>query len=150
MGATQANPLAAAIQSRLAQLQGGASPSSAGAPGGGGPPGAGAGPSTGDDSGIGDQLASQSAELHGADPSMILKQLQKIRNALGVMFIQTFQSVPNVAGHVSKTLGTLDRAIKEAQNAAQTASAVRPPVGLSLASQGPGGPQGPSMQSPLS
>jgi hypothetical protein len=60
------------------------------------------------------------------------------------MFIQTFQSVPNVAGHVSKTLGTLDKAIKEAQNAAQTASAVRPPVGFSLAQQGPGGPAGPS------
>jgi hypothetical protein len=151
MSTTQANPLVSAIQSRLAQLQGGASPDSPGAPGGAGGAGGGGGmpPSTDDDSGVGSQLASQSAELHGADPALILKQLQKIRDALGVMFIQTFQSVPNVAGHVSKTLGTLDRAIKEAQNAAQTASAVRPPVGFSLASQGPGGPPGPSAQSPF-
>jgi hypothetical protein len=98
---------------------------------------------------VAQQLAQQSSELHGADPGMILKQLTKIRSALGVMFIQTFQAVPNVAGHISKTLGTLDKAIKEAQGAAQTASAVRPPVGFSLAQQGPGGPSGPSAQSPL-
>lgn len=139
MGAAP-NALATAVQSKLAQLQGGADPSAqGGAPGGGGGM-----PPSSDDSGVGDQLAQQSAELHGADPGLILQQLQKIRGALGVMFIQTFQSVPNVAGHVSKTLGTLDKAIKEAQNAAQTASAVRPPVGFSLAQQGPGGPRGPS------
>jgi hypothetical protein len=142
--ATQSNPLVTAIQSRLAQMQGGASPDSPGAPGSGGGPGGGGGmPASADSPDIGTQLAQQSSELHGADPGMILKQLQKIRDALGVMFIQTFQSVPNVAGHVSKTLGTLDRAIKEAQNAAQTASAVRPPVGFSLAQQGMGGPGGP-------
>lgn len=140
-----ANPLATAVMSRLAQLQGGSQPtdpSGAGGPGGG--PGAGAG--GGDDSGadIGQQLAQQSSELHGADPGMVLKQLQKLRQALGVMFIQTFQAMPNVAGHVSKTLGTLDKAIKECQNSAQTASAVRPPVGFSLANQSPGGPPGPS------
>ena len=135
--ATAPNPLVSAVQARLSQLQGGAPTDAPGSP-----------TSTGEDS-VGSQLAQQSSELHGADPALILKQLTKIREALGVMFIQTFQAVPGVAGHVSKTLGTLDRAIKEAQNAAQTAIAVRPPVGLSLASQGPNGPQGPSAQSPF-
>ena len=99
-------------------------------------------PSADDGSGIGDQVAQQSAELHGADPGMTLKQLQKIKSALGVLFIQTFQASPKVAAQISKSLGTLDHAIKEAQEAAQTASAVRPPVGFSLAQQGPGGPGG--------
>jgi hypothetical protein len=145
MGALSANPLAAAIQSRLAQLQGGAPPDAAGAPGSspGGPGGGGS-----EDS-VGSQLAQQSAELHGADPSLILRQLKKIKDAMGVMFIQTFQSLPNVAGHVSKTMATIDRAIKEAENATQTASAVRPPVGLSLAQQSPAGPQGPAPGAPI-
>jgi len=135
---TSANPLAAAIQSRLAQLQGGAGGDSAGAPGSG----MGMPPSA-DGSDISSQLAQQSSELHGADPDMTLKQLNKIKDALGVLFIQTFQALPAVAGHVSKTMATIDRAIKEAQNAAQTASAVRPPIGMSIAQQGPASPGGP-------
>ena len=128
MSVSQANPLVAAVQSRLAQLQGGAPTSAPGAPGSGG----GAAP---DD--VGSQLSQQSSELHGADPAMVMQQLRKLRTALGVMYIQTFEALPNVAGHVSKTLGTLDRAIKEAESAAQTASAVRPPIGLSLAANSP-------------
>lgn len=89
---------------------------------------------------IGDQLAQQSAELHGADPGMVLQQLNKIKSVMGALFIQTFQRMPNVSGHLSKSMATLDRAIKEAGNAAQTASAVRPPVGLSLATNPPSGP----------
>jgi hypothetical protein len=81
---------------------------------------------------------------------LLMKQVQKIRDAVGVMFIQTFQSMPNAAGHLSKALAPLDRALKEIQNAAQVASAVRPPVGFSLAQQGPAGPSGPSSQSPVS
>jgi len=131
--ATAANPLAAAIQSRLAQLQGGAPVDSVGAPGSGSPD---------DQTGISQQLQQQSSELHGADPSLIMRQLKKFREGLGVMFIQTFQAMPNVAGHISKTMATLDRAIKESESAAQTASAVRPPLGFSLAQQSPAGPSG--------
>lgn len=138
--ATAPNPLVTAIQSRLAQMQGGGAPGAPMAPGASG---------GSDENGVGAQLAQQSSELHGADPGLLMRQVQKIRDAVGVMFIQTFQSMPNAAGHLSKALAPLDRALKEIQNAAQVASAVKPPVGLSLAQQGPGGPAGPSAQTPL-
>lgn len=137
MGATS-NPLAQAVLSRLAQLQGGAPPS-----GGGAPP---ASPTGGNDDSIGAQFAQQSSELHGADPGMVMTQLQKVKSVLGALFIHTFQRMPNVSGHISKTLATLDRAIKEAQTASQTASAVRTPLGFSLADQTPPGDRPPSDQ----
>lgn len=131
--ATSANPLAAAVAARLGQLQGGAPVDSAGAPG--------SSPSS-DGSDIATQLAQQSSELHGADPGMIQKQLKKFRDAIGVLYIQTFQAMPNVASHITKAMAPIDRAINEAEKAMQTASAVRPPIGLSLAQQTPAGPSG--------
>ena len=127
------NPLVQSIMSRLGAMQGGTPPAAGGAPP--------MSPGGGSDDQIGDQLAQQSSELHGADPGMVLQQLQKVKSVLGALFLHTFQRMPNVSGHIAKTMSTLDRALKEAGNAAQTASAVRPPIGLSLAKQGPeGGP----------
>ena len=131
--AAAANPLAAALQAKMAALSGGGS----GAPGGGGgmPPN-----SMGDDS-MGDQLSQMSSELHGADPGLVLQQLQKIRSLLVATFVKTAMSLPNVSNQIAQVLKANDRAIKEAQQAATTASAVRPPVGLSVANQ-PGAPAG--------
>lgn len=136
MSAMVTNPLVAAVQSRLAQLQGGAAP--AGDPGNA----ANANPD------IGDQLAQQSSELHGADPALGLKQLQRVRQALGVLFIQYFQAIPSGANKISKVLATMDQAISEFEKAAQVASAVRPPVGFDMAKQGPGFPGGAPQQAP--
>jgi hypothetical protein len=96
--------------------------------------------STGDDS-MGDQLSQMSSELHGADPGLVLQQLQKIRSLLVATFVKTAMSLPNVSNQIAQVLKANDRAIKEAQQAATTASAVRPPVGLSVANQ-PGAPAG--------
>lgn len=136
MSAMVTNPLVAAVQSRLAQLQGGAAPAS--------DPGnaANANPD------IGDQLAQQSSELHGADPALGLKQLQRVRQALGVLFIQYFQAIPSGANKISKVLATMDQAISEFEKASQVASAVRPPVGFDMAKQGAGFPGGAPQQAP--
>jgi hypothetical protein len=89
-----------------------------------------------DDSGAG--VAQMSSELHGADPAFLLKSLQAIKQQLSQIFVQSSMRLPNVAANVAKTMTTLDRAIKEAQQAAATQSVVRSPIGFNLAG-GPGG-----------
>ena len=68
--------------------------------------------------------AQQSAELQGADPGQLLEQLNRINQLLGVIFVQNFQRLPNVANQVSATMKQLSRAIKEAQQAASTQNAM--------------------------
>lgn len=69
--------------------------------GGGGNPGA--------------DLSQQMAGMQGADPTMVLRQLEQVNQLLGVLFVKTFQSLPNVANNISATMKSLSRAIKEAQ-----------------------------------
>lgn len=71
------------------------------------------------------------SELHGADPAFLLKSLQAIKQQLSQLFVQSSMRLPNVAGNVAKTMTQLDRAIKEAQQAAATQSVVRSPIGFS-------------------
>jgi hypothetical protein len=75
-----------------------------------------------------EQYAQQSSELQGADPGMLLKQLNQINKLLGVIFVQTFQRLPNVANNISATMKQLSRAIKETQQAASTAQAINKPA----------------------
>ncbi len=106
----------------------------------------GAGPASGppgaptDQSGMG--AAQMSSELQGADPMFLLKSMQAIKKQLSQLFVQSAMRLPNVSGNIAKTMTQLDRAIKEAQQAATTQSVVRAPLGFSLAG-GPGGPGGP-------
>lgn len=64
----------------------------------------------------GASLAQQSAQAQGADPSMILRQLEMINQILGLLFIRSFQTFPNVANQISQTMKQLNRALKEAQD----------------------------------
>lgn len=93
----------------------------------------------------GQDYAQQSADLQGADPKMLLDQLDKINKLLGVMFVQTFQRLPNVANQISQTMKQLSRAIKEGQQAASVSEVVKPPINQSLVNAGGG--QSPSTQS---
>lgn len=85
------------------------------------------------------------AENAGADDGMILQQLNKINEALGLVFVRTFQTRPNVANQVSATMKALSRALKEAGQAAQVGEVVekneQPPINFSAAAQGQGQPQ---------
>lgn len=82
---------------------------------------------TGAGGGAGDpgkDFSKQTSELQGADPGMILRQLESINQVLGVTFVKTFQTLPNVANQISATMKALSRAIKEAQGAAQVGEVV--------------------------
>jgi hypothetical protein len=82
---------------------------------------------TGGGEGSGDpatEYASQVSELQGADPGMLLQQLNQIQKLLGVIFVQTIQRLPNVGGQISKVMNVMTKAIKETQQAASTASAI--------------------------
>src|SRR5438445_545944 len=90
-----------------------------------------------DDSGMG--VSQMASELHGADPTFILKSLQQVKQQLSQLFVQTSMRLPNVSGQIAKAMTQLDRAIKEAQQAASTQSVVRNPLGFSLAGGGGAG-----------
>ncbi len=72
----------------------------------------------------GKDLAEQSADLQGADPTMVLRQLESINQVLGVLFVRTFQTLPNIANQISSTMKQLSRAIKEAQQGANVGEVV--------------------------
>ena len=119
-----------------------------GAPGGGAPPN----PMTSTVMGAlanktanpGEDFAKQAANLQGADPSMILRQLEQVNQLLGVLFVKTFQSLPNVANNISATMKALSRAIKEGQQASNVGEVVGkadqanqpPPISFSPAQGG--------------
>ena len=81
----------------------------------------------------GQSLSQQSSELQGADPTMVLRQLEQVHQVLGVLFIKTFQTLPNVANQISSTMKQLSRALKEAQQG----SSVSEVVGKSEENTGP-------------
>jgi len=74
--------------------------------------------------GPGQTLSKQMADVQGADPGMILKQLESVNQVLGVLFVKTFQTLPNVANQISATMKALSRAIKEGQQASQVGEVV--------------------------
>ena len=103
-----------------------------GAGGASGPPG-----QPTDPEGMG--ASAMSAELHGADPSFLLKSMMAIKQQLSQLFVQSSMRLPAVSGNIAKTMTALDRAIKEAQQASSTQSVVRAPVGFGPAGGTPGG-----------
>jgi hypothetical protein len=91
----------------------------------------------------GQDLSQQSANLQGSDPGMVAKGLDEINKALGVLFVRTFQTQPNVANKISATMKSLSAAIKEAgegaavsQVVAQPDSSQNPPIDFSAARSG--------------
>lgn len=93
------------------------------------------------DAGAGGNSAAVASDNQGADPTMVLNQLNDVHKALGLVFVRTFQTLPNVANQVSATMKTLSRAIKEAQQASNVGEVVGqqpPPINFSAAAQGMG------------
>jgi hypothetical protein len=72
----------------------------------------------------GQELSKQQSDLQGADPGMILRQLESVNQVLGVLFVKTFQNLPNVANQISATMKALSRAIKEGQQASNVGEVV--------------------------
>jgi hypothetical protein len=90
----------------------------------------------------GRDLAERFSEVQGADPSMVLRQLEQVNQILGVLFVKTFKELPNVANQISGTMKQLSRAVKEAQQAANVTETVgrteesTPPISFSPAQAG--------------
>lgn len=101
----------------------------------------------------GQKFSEQSANLQGSDPGMINRQLEEVNKVLGLLFVRTFQTQPNVANQISATMKALSRAIKEAQQGANTSEVVgqtekdNQPIDFSAAR---GGQTGQPDQGPMS
>lgn len=93
-------------------------------------------------------FAEQSANLQGADPTMVLRQLEEVNKVLGVLFVKTFQTLPNLANQISSTMKQLSRALKEAQQGSSVAEVVGKPEGpqpINFSAAQGGENSGPSM-----
>jgi hypothetical protein len=124
------NPIAQLVMSALQSRTAGG----AGAPGATMPGQAPGGPGQsggGDDAGA--QYAQQVSELKGADPGMLLRQVQKMKQICAVLMVQNLERLPNVAGKLSKLIPAFDGVIKEIQQAKNVDSAVRPPISMGAA-----------------
>jgi hypothetical protein len=100
-------------------------------------------------------FSEQSAELQGADPTMVLRQLEQINSLLGVLFVKTFEKLPNIANNISATMKALSRAIKEAQQGSSVSEVVGkgeaggpPPINFSPAMGGGNSSPGMSVGAP--
>jgi hypothetical protein len=108
-----------------------------GMPPGGGPAAAaggatpGADPSGGQDPAA--QFAQQVAELKGADPGMLQRQVGKMKQMCAVLMVQNLERLPNVVGQLSKLIPMFDRVLKEIGQASNVNSAVRNPIGMGQA-----------------
>jgi len=133
------NPLASMIMSALQSrtAAGGGQPGQT-MPGQGGMPG---GMPGGDDAGA--QYAQQVAELKGADPGMLLRQLKQMKQICAVLMVQNLERLPNVSGQLSKLVPMFDRVIKEVSQAQNVNSAVRQPIQMGAAQ--PPSPEGGGM-----
>jgi hypothetical protein len=125
--ASAVNPIIARqlVEKLAAAKQGGGMPG-LGGPGG---PGEQGGPNAPGSPGgdMGQMVASQSAELNGADPQFMLKTVQQMKGAIVAMYVRASFQVPGAARHLAQAQKSLDAAIKELQQAAATANTVQPP-----------------------
>ena len=74
----------------------------------------------------GQQVASQLAELQGADPQSTQKMLQQIKSIVVAMYARTAFTMPGVSRNLAQMQKYLDNAIKEAEQGTATAQAVSP------------------------
>ena len=92
----------------------------------------------------GDAYAQQVSSLKGADPGGRLRQVNQMKQIIGVMLVQNLERLPNVAGKLSKLIPAFDAVIKEIQQAANTDAAVRtPPIAMGAAQPAPDSSAGP-------
>ena len=114
------SPIAGIMARMLASKMAGGGPQPPGANPGGAPPQG--GPTAGS------QISQQLAELQGADPASMLKILQQVKSMLVALYPRSAFTVPGVARNVAQAMKYMDNGIKEAEQAAATASTVKPPI----------------------
>jgi hypothetical protein len=75
-------------------------------------------------SNAGQDFSQQQAQLQGSDPGMLARQMEEVNKVMGVLFVKTFQTLPNVANQISATMKVWSRAMKEIQGAANVGEVV--------------------------
>lgn len=125
------------------KLAGGGAPPQGGPPPGASPMGPGAPAQMNAQPGgqAGDQVGRQLSELQGADPGAMLQALQQVKSIIVPLYVRAAFQVPGVARNIAQAQKYIDNAIKEAEQAAATASTVQgPPIANSAAIPNPQGP----------
>jgi hypothetical protein len=72
----------------------------------------------------GQSVAQQAAQAQGADPTMLIRQMEMLNQVMGLLFIRSFQQFPNVANQISATMKQWSRAMKEAQEVGRVTDVV--------------------------
>jgi hypothetical protein len=97
----------------------------------------------------GAQFAQGAGAAQGADPTMLARQADQIKQVMGVMFVRTMMEQPAVANEISNAMKAWSKVIEKLQQNSQVTQAVgqqpsSPPIGLSPAMGGiqnaPGSP----------
>lgn len=110
----------------------------------GGPPmGGPTGPAGVDPGASGQAVASQLAELRGADPDAISKILAQLHSQVVSLIPQTALRIPKVADNLTGAMKSLAKAMEAAKEAQNILSSVGGGLGTSAVSSSPsGGPSG--------
>lgn len=105
------------------------------APGFGGPAGA----TPGGDAGA-DYLSSVMADLRRADPGMMGRQVNRMKQIFAAMLTFSLDTMPNVAGKIAKVIPHVDAILSEIQKASSVDGAVRNPIQMGAAMPTPQSP----------
>ena len=121
-------------------LLGGAAGPAVGAPGVAG--GASGGPDVGND------FSAMLANLRGADPGMLVRQINNIKRLLAVLSVHFMEPMPQVAGEMSRLIPQLNRVTTQAEraqnvNAAVRGGGARQPITMGAAQPTPQAPPAP-------
>lgn len=110
-----------------------------GSPGGGGPPSSAPGSPAGgvNPEAIGAAVSQEYSQLQNVDPSKILADLQKYKQAISAIFPVAVNRVADAAKGISQAVTGLNSAIKAFEKAQETLKNVHPPLGLQSAQQQP-------------
>lgn len=92
--------------------------------------------------GLGDQYSQQVAELKGADPGGLTRQLKAVKQIIAIMLVQNLERLPNVSGKLSKLIPQIDAVLKEVQQASNVNAAVRNPNPIQMSAAQPPEPGG--------
>lgn len=84
-------------------------------------------------------LQGATQQLDGANPQGMVTMLQQINDTLAQAYLMAAMRVPDMAEDISKARSSLQRAIKKAQQAAQTLQAVKPIMNSAAIGPLPGG-----------
>lgn len=80
---------------------------------------------------LGQQVSQQLASVNGADPQMLMRQLQQWKAGIAGLIPHVAFRIPKMAPYLAQTLKGIDKSIEAAAEAATTAATVSAGMGVS-------------------